>query len=156
MTRSSRWFCAAALAAVHVGRSYRIPEFLAWTRGDIYVLIALGLVPVFLYESVGLKWLASPGQRLALLGTATAFIVGFKTSNLNRNWEMPADLGRHSGLQQRLGNHGRDFVKRPTRPGALIYRHLAWLTALRYHMRERRAWESVSKPQNASIKSSTD
>jgi hypothetical protein len=26
---------------MHVGRSYRIPGFLVWTREDIYVLIAM-------------------------------------------------------------------------------------------------------------------
>jgi hypothetical protein len=33
---------AAALAAAHASRSCRIPEFLIWTREDIYVLVALG------------------------------------------------------------------------------------------------------------------
>jgi putative membrane protein len=31
----------------------------------------------------------------------------------------------------------------------LVYRHLAWLTALRYQLRENRAWETTSKAHNA-------
>src|SRR5215831_154174 len=31
----------------------------------------------------------------------------------------------------------------------LVYRHLAWLTALRYQLRENRAWETISKAYNA-------
>jgi putative membrane protein len=65
---------------MHVGRSYRIPEFLVWTREDIYVLIALGLVPVFLYESAGLKWLGIPWTAVALLGGARVSVV---TSSLS-------------------------------------------------------------------------
>lgn len=30
----------------------------------------------------------------------------------------------------------------------LIYRHLAWLTALRFQMREGKAWESINKRYN--------
>jgi len=31
----------------------------------------------------------------------------------------------------------------------VVYRHLAWLTALRYQLRESRAWESTSRAHNA-------
>jgi len=135
---------------VHVGQSYRIPEFLAWTREDIYVLIALGLVPVFLYESVGLKWLGIPWTAVALLGTATAFIVGFKNvQTYNRTWEARQIWGDLVGYSRAWGTMSRNFVKSRDKTRTLIYRHLAWLTALRYHMRERRAWECVSKPHNA-------
>lgn len=135
---------------MHVGRSYRIPEFLVWTREDIYVLVALGLVPVFLYESVGLKWLGIPWTAVALLGTASAFIVGFKNiQTYNRTWEARQIWGDIVGYSRAWGTMSRDFVKSPDKTRTLIYRHLAWLTALRYRMRERRAWETVSKPCNA-------
>jgi putative membrane protein len=135
---------------VHVGRSYRIPEFLAWTREDIYVLIVLGLVPVVLYQALGLKWLGIPWTAVALLGTATAFIVGFKNiQTYNRTWEARQIWGDIVGSSRAWGTMSRDFVKSPGKTRTLVYRHLAWLTALRYHMRERRAWETVTKPNNA-------
>ena len=135
---------------MHVGRSYRIPEFLAWTREDIYVLIVLGLVPVVLYQALGLKWLGIPWTAVALLGTATAFIVGFKNiQTYNRTWEARQIWGDIVGSSRAWGTMSRDFVKSPGKTRTLVYRHLAWLTALRYHMRERRAWETVTKPNNA-------
>jgi hypothetical protein len=30
---------------MHTGKSYKLSEFLKWTRRDIYVLILLGVVP---------------------------------------------------------------------------------------------------------------
>ncbi|HSL47996.1 MAG TPA: hypothetical protein VK878_02930 [Candidatus Deferrimicrobiaceae bacterium] len=54
------------------------PWFLDWTRRDIYVLIVLGVVPPVAYQTGNMTWLGIPWTVVALLGTATAFIVGFK------------------------------------------------------------------------------
>ena len=73
---------------MHTGKSYHFSEFLTWTKGNIFILLLLGTVPVVLYQVAGVKWLAMPWTVVALLGTATAFIVGFKnTQTYNRNWE---------------------------------------------------------------------
>jgi putative membrane protein len=43
----------------------------------------------------------------------------------------------------------RDFFDNAEKSRELVYRHLAWLTALRYQLRESRAWETTSKAYNA-------
>ena len=43
----------------------------------------------------------------------------------------------------------RDFLDDADKSRELVYRHLAWLTALRYQPRESRAWESTSRAHNA-------
>ena len=53
---------------MHVGKSYRVAEFLHWTRQDIYLLIVMGVMPVVLYQVAGLKWLGIPWTVVALLG----------------------------------------------------------------------------------------
>ena len=74
---------------MHTGKSYRLSEFLNWTRRDISVLIVLGVVPVVAYQIGNIKWLGIPWTVAALLGTATAFIVGFKNlQTYNRTWEL--------------------------------------------------------------------
>jgi putative membrane protein len=134
---------------MHVGKSYKLWEFLVWTRRDIYVLIVLGAVPVVLYQVGGLKWLGIPWTAVALLGTATAFIVGFKNiQTYNRTWEARQIWGEIAGSSRAWGTMCRDFVNRPEKVRTLVYRHLAWLTAMRYHMRDSRAWETASKPNN--------
>src|SRR4030095_11488705 len=68
---------------MHTGKSYKLSQFLNWTRRDIYVLIVLGVVPVVAYQIGNIKWLGIPWTVVALLGTATAFIVWFqKRANL--------------------------------------------------------------------------
>ncbi|WP_221391516.1 bestrophin family protein [Dyadobacter sp. NIV53] len=135
---------------MHAGKSYKLSEFLFWTRRSIYVLIILGIVPVFLYHFAGLKWLNIPWPVVALLGTATAFIVGFKnTQTYNRTEEAQQIWTTILNLSRAWGLVSRDYFDNPAKTKDLIYGHLAWLTALRYQMREHRIWESTAKKHNA-------
>jgi ion channel-forming bestrophin family protein len=130
---------------MHTGRSYRLWEFLHWTRRALYILIVLAVVPVVAYELGNLKWLGIPWTVVAMLGTATAFIVGFKNlQTYNRAWEARQVWGDIVSSSRAWGTMCRDFLNNPEKSRELIYRHLAWLTALRHQMRESRAWESAS------------
>lgn len=135
---------------MHTGQSYRLFEFLDWTRRDIYVLIVLGVVPVVAYQTGNLKWLGIPWTVVALLGTATAFIVGFKNQqSYNRTWEARQIWGDIISGSRAWGAMSRDYLDDAPATRELVYRHLAWLTALRYQLREHRAWEAASKAHNA-------
>ena len=135
---------------MHIGKSYRVSEFLIWTRRKTYSLFVLGLIPVTLYEVFGLKWLTVPWPVVALLGTATAFTVGFKnTQTYNRAAEGQKIWTDILCLSRYWGVICRDFFADAQNNRELIYRHMAWLTALRYYLREDRAWESVNKKHNA-------
>jgi putative membrane protein len=135
---------------MHTGKSYRFSEFLIWTRRNIYILLVIGIVPTLLYEVLGLKWIAIPWTVVALLGTATAFIVGFKnTQTYNRTWEARQIWGAILNSSRTWGTMSRDFISNPTVTKELIYRHFAWLTALRYQMREPRIWETAANSYNA-------
>jgi ion channel-forming bestrophin family protein len=131
---------------VHTGRSYRLWEFLHWTRRALSVLIVLAVGPVVAYQLGNLKWLGIPWTVVAMLGTATAFIVGFKNlQTYNRAWEARQVWGDIVSSSRAWGTMCRDFLNNPEKSRELIYRHLAWLTALRHQMRESRAWESASR-----------
>ncbi len=135
---------------MHTGRSYRLFEFLDWTRRDIYVLIVLGVVPAVAYQTGNMKWLGIPWTVVALLGTATAFIVGFKNlQSYNRTWEARQIWGDILSGTRAWGTVSRDYLDDAEKSKELVYRHLAWLTALRYQLRETRAWEATSKAPNA-------
>ena len=135
---------------MHTGKSYKLSEFLKWTRRDIYVLIVLGVVPVVAYQIGNIKWLSIPSTVVALLGTATAFVVGFKNlQTYNRTWEARQIWGDIISSSRAWGTMSRDFLNNAEKSTELVYRHLAWLTALRYQLRENRAWETISKAYNA-------
>ena len=134
---------------MHSGKSYRLQEFLIWTRRNIYWLLIIGIIPVVLFDVFKIHWIAIPWTVVALLGTATAFIVGFKnTQTYNRTWEARQIWGAIVNSSRSWGAMSRDVISDKTKSKELIYRHIAWLTALRYQMRDSRAWETSSKSYN--------
>lgn len=138
---------------MHSGKSYKLSEFLIWTRRNIYITLIISIIPVILYQVFGLKFIAIPWTVVALLGTATAFIVGFKnTQTYNRTWEARQIWGAILNSSRTWGTMSRDFLNNPEKTKELVYRHFAWLTALRYAMRESKVWETTSKAHNDEYK----
>lgn len=134
---------------MHIGQSYKLLEFLIWTRRNIYWLFFLGAIPTVLYQVLHLKWIALPWTVVALLGTATAFIVGFKnTQTYSRTWEARQIWGSILNSSRTWGIMCRDFMADEQGTRILVYRHFAWLTSLRFQMRESKAWESTHKIYN--------
>ncbi len=93
---------------MNVGRSCRLREFILWTRREVYVLLALGIVPVCLYELAGWQWLAIPWTVVALIGTATTLIVSFnntrtyaRTVEAQQVWTSILNSSKAWGLMRR-------------------------------------------------------
>ena len=131
---------------MHTGRRYTPWEFAKWTKRDILCMFILASIPTILYVW-GLKFLALPWQPIAIVGTAVAFLVGFKNNaSYNRIWEARQIYGSiindsrsfAYSLRDSLGGKESETVKR------MFYRHFAWLTALRFQLREPRTWENMT------------
>lgn len=142
---------------MHAGRSYTLKEFLFWTRRNLYWLLAINTGVTILYEVVGLTWIGIPWVPIALLGTAAAFIAGFRNNaTYARAWEARQIWGGIVNTSRTFGIMTRDFIRSPAAGRMesnavhqqLIYRHIAWLTALRFQLREPRAWENVQQDYN--------
>ena len=136
---------------MHAGRRYTFKEFIYWTRRDIYVLSTLAVIPTSLLYFFGWKWIAIPWVPIALIGTAAAFIVGFRnTQTYNRLWEARQIYGSIVNTSRAWGIEVKSFVDGPVAAAdlrkihqELIYRHIAWLTALRFQLRESKTWENM-------------
>lgn len=134
---------------MYTGKSYKILEFVVWTRKSIYLLLMLSVIPTILYEFFELKWIGIPWTVVALLGTATAFIVGFKnTQTYNRTLEAQQIWTSILSTSRSWGLMSKDFLSNPEITKLLVYRHFAWLTALRYEMRSYRTWETTDFKHN--------
>ena len=132
-----------------IERSYRLGEFLLWTRRTIYVLLVLAIVPVVLYEVVGWTWLVIPFSVVFLLGTTVALSAGFKNlQTYNRMQEAQQVWTSIASSSYAWGASCRALVADKREARVLIDRHLAWLAALRHEMRERMPWESQEKAYN--------
>jgi ion channel-forming bestrophin family protein len=133
-----------------ISRSYKLSEFLVWTRRRLYVVLVLAIIPVLLYQLLGQKWVALPWSLAVLLGTAASFIVGFKNvQTYNRTVEAQQVWTAIASASRYWGTICRDFPTNSRSTQALIRRHIAWLTVLRYELRRPRVWESVTGSSNA-------
>jgi ion channel-forming bestrophin family protein len=150
---------------MHSGKQYSFKEVIVWTRKDIYFLLLVAAVPTCCYVLLDFKWLAIPWLPIALLGTAVAFVVGFKNNaSYDRMWEARRIWGAIVNASRGWGIMVKDYVSIKHTTSAiskeelkkihqqLFYRHFAWLTALRYQLREPRVWEAIYQQHNAEYK----
>lgn len=135
---------------MNTGSHYKLHHFIPWTRTKIYKMLILSIVPTLLFYFLDWKWLAIPWVPVALLGTATSFISGFKnTQTYNRSWEARQIYGTIINNSRSFGILVKDFIRLDDKVEEaalhqqIIYRHFAWLTALRFQLREIKSWEHV-------------
>jgi putative membrane protein len=141
---------------MHSGQRYSLKEMLLWTRSDIRFMIILSTIPVLLFVIFDWTWMTIPWVPIALIGTATAFVVGFRnTQTYNRLWEARQIYGSIINSSRSFGILVKDFIgdgndgQLQQTKLQIIHRHIAWLTALRFQLREQRTWEtSRTKPSN--------
>ncbi|MBP6431467.1 MAG: hypothetical protein KA319_06850 [Ferruginibacter sp.] len=146
---------------MHIGKRYTFKEVILWTRRDIILLLFIAAIPTTLYQLFNWKWLTLPWLPIALLGTAVAFVIGFKNNaSYDRLWEARRIWGAITNFSRSWGIMVRDYVsnqhaKAPVGVNelnqihyTLYQRHFAWLTALRYQLREHKAWEAINLKHN--------
>ncbi len=135
---------------MHSGRRFTLKEVIYWTRRDIYNFIIVATIPTALYYFFEVKWLIVPWVPIALFVTAAEFFIFYKNKqSYNRLWEARQIWGAIINSSRAWGILVKDTVKcDKTEIQALFYRHLAWVTALRYQLREPRVWENMSLKSN--------
>lgn len=139
---------------MHTGRYYTPLEFFKWTKRNIVWMLILSVIPTVLYF-LGWKFLALPWPPIAIVGTAVAFIVGFKNNtSYGRIWEARQIYGAIINDSRSFAYCVRDVLggKRCETVRRLFYRHFAWLTALRFQLRETRSWENMDNSSNIEFK----
>ncbi len=138
------------LTVMHTGKRFSPLEFARWTFHDTYWLLLIAAVPTVLYV-LGARFLTVPWQPVAIVGTAVAFIVGFKNNaSYGRMWEARQIYGGIINDSRSFGYTLRDALGKQlsAQTQTMFYRHFAWLTALRYQLREPRSWENMASARN--------
>ena len=140
---------------MYTKKQYPLRIVLSWTKRYIFLFLLISIIPVVLYELVGLKWLHLPWLPIGLIGTALAFISGFKNNAAyGRLWEARKIYGGIVNTSRTLATMANDFITNEfadkeyteqeffTIKKEIIMRHVAWMTALRYSLRAPKPWES--------------
>lgn len=131
---------------------FRIVAHFAWRA--VLFFIGYSFTICALYSLAGWTFLAVPFVPIATIGTAVAFYVGFKNnSSYERLWEARRIWGSLLNSSRTWGMMIIDYVSNLNAPVAisqnelyrirqqLVYRHIAYLNALRVQLRCRPIWQ---------------
>lgn len=140
---------------MYTRKIYPIKIVLRWTRRYIFLFILISTIPVVFYELLDWKWLHLPWLPIGLVGTALAFINGFKNNaSYDRLWEARKIYGGIVNASRLLATMVNDFITNEHAhkersdeeffqiKKTIIMRHIAWLTSLRHALRVKKPWET--------------
>ena len=141
---------------MYTKKVYSLKNMILWTRYDALHFLIIASVFVIFYEYLDFHWFKIPWTPLALVGTAVAFVIGFQNNSAyGRIWEARKIWGGIVNTSRTLGIYAQDMITADEVEGdiseielhgkrkTLIYRHIAWMTALRHAMRAAKPWETV-------------
>ncbi|NNL02113.1 MAG: hypothetical protein HKP39_07545 [Eudoraea sp.] len=142
---------------MYIGRVYRVIDMVKWTRFETFWFIFIIIIWVCAYYFLDLHWLRIPWTPMALIGTAVAFVIGFQNNAVyGRIWEARKIWGGIVNTSRTFGVFVQDMLSDEHTEESvseeiiaeevkvLTYRHIAWMTALRYAMRSKKLWETTS------------
>lgn len=142
---------------MYTKKKFSAKDMLLWTRFEILTFFLIALGAVLLFEVLDLKWLKFPWTPIALIGTAVAFVIGFQNNAAyGRIWEARKIWGGIVNSSRTFTMKLKDMVTNEYAEVSvnepilqqeikiLVYRHIAWMTALRHAMRQKKPWEVVS------------
>ncbi len=126
----------------------------AWWQILLFIVWSTIATAIFLYFQQYYQFdVSMPLAPLGTIGVAVAFYVGFKNNqSYDRFWEARKIWGGIVNVSRSWGNQIITFVSAATADGSanenevhetrrkLVYRHLAWITALRYQLRRKTPW----------------
>ena len=133
---------------MYTKRNYSFWMTFNWSKwpfiiGVVYsgVIACLGY---FLDIHISLPW-----QPISVIGIAVAFYLGFKNnSSYDRTWEARKIYGGIVNSSRSFAAATISFVQGENNTAIhkeLIYRHIAWLTALRFQLRLSKPWEHTEE-----------
>lgn len=143
---------------MHNSRQYNIPKILNLSMDLMLWPASWSVSLVMLHEVGGMGWLSMPWLPMSVLGIAVAFYIGFKNnSSYDRTWEARKIWGGIVNASRAWAYGARDLIGQPfeghqplSEPERaalhrqLVYRHVAWLDALRHQLRKLEPWEHTS------------
>ncbi len=129
---------------MYTKRKYGFWMMFNWSKKPfIYAFLYAFIITASHYISqidISLPW-----QPLSVLGITVAFYLGFKNnSSYDRTWEARKIWGGIVNNSRTFGIATISFIQGDDAESIkkrLIYRHIAWLTALRYQLRLLKEWE---------------
>ena len=141
-----------------IEKNIPLKGIIAFSGWHIVWLTAWSALVTIIYQYTKWEWMAIPWLPLSVIGTAVAFYVGFKNNqSYDRLWEARKIWGGIVNTSRAWGTCVKayvtdQFADNDIDPGELtathkrlIYRHIAWLYALRSQLLIPTSWEHINQ-----------
>jgi ion channel-forming bestrophin family protein len=130
---------------MYIEKRYSFLTTLKWSKIPfIYAVVYSFIVTAF--HSITNIDIALPYVPISLVGISVAFYLGFKNnSSYDRAWEARKIWGAIVNSSRSFAMTAISFIEgdgAAHQKKELIYRHIAWLTALRFQLRVKKDWEN--------------
>ncbi len=137
---------------MYIQRRFPFKSVIQWTKKELFFFFILATLFTVLFEVLNIKWLQVPLTPVGLIGTAVAFMVGFQNNAAyDRIWEARKIWGGIVNISRSFVITVKDsfYINRLEASKdesevlkEITYRHIAWITALRYALRAKKSWEA--------------
>ena len=152
---------------MYINKNFSLKNILEFTGGHILWLTAWSTFVAAFYEFFHWEFLHIPWLPLSVIGTAVAFYVGFKNNSAyDRLWEARKIWGAIINSSRMWGTTVKAFISNQFSEKdyskeelaaihkKLMYRHIAWLYALRSQLLIPTPWEHIN--QNKHVRRTTE
>jgi ion channel-forming bestrophin family protein len=150
---------------MYTARTIKLAIILKFAWQAIFFFFGYASVITGLYLFFDLRFLTVPFLPISLIGTAVAFYVGFKNnSSYARLWEARQVWGAIINISRTWGDCVSSYISNHNAPDTtrlkhyhqvLLYRHLAFVNALRIRLRSRTTWDTADDPGIAIVQQRT-
>ena len=143
---------------MQAGKRYSFGQLVRWQKNYLILFFIYSAVPALLYYFFGWEGLSIPWQPISLIGIAVAFYTGFKNnSSYERLWEARKIWGGIVNASRSFTVMARSFINNDQAQvpqseeelteirKTVVHRHVAWLHALAFQLRQKKAWEHDNK-----------
>jgi putative membrane protein len=146
---------------MYIQRRFSFKSVLIWTRRELIFFALFTTLVTIAFEILQIKWLQIPFAPVGLVGTAVAFLVGFQNNAAyDRIWEARKIWGGIVNTSRSLiitikdsfyMNNIAEAKAEGEELRIVTYRHVAWLTALRYALRVKKPWEASYEDMHSKV-----
>ncbi|MEI6947042.1 bestrophin family ion channel [Paraflavisolibacter sp. H34] len=150
---------------MYAARNLSFSLVLSFAWKPLLVFFIYSSIITCLYELAGWTFLGLPFGPISLIGTAVAFYVGFKNnSSYERLWEARKIWGSVVNTSRTFAvalldylqpGKDLDYEKLKEHKHILVYRHIAFVNALRIQLRNRKLWEVKNDPFTKIVREET-
>ncbi|QDU55401.1 bestrophin family protein [Aeoliella mucimassa] len=136
-----------------IARRIQWSHIIFYTWKSMAYFLTLSLIVYVLHHEFDLTWVAIPFNAVATLSTALAIFLGFKNNSAyDRWWEARKIWGKLVNYSRAWGREVLNLAIDDNQPGSeelkqwqhrMIYRHIAFVHALRVFLRQRHAYNEI-------------